>query len=173
MKDNLANIPELNLDKTEHFYVVGTKNRDGIVAGNYKADLKKGIGDSGALINTISGMSESEKAALREALGVGGDTLPAGDDTVGKILIVSADSLGAQGLSDEQITAAGVDIDTFMAGRYIALKLVHENDTYSLCPLDSMYLDGPDEVIAHFGDIPLGKRDSGWYLGSSEGGGIS
>lgn len=79
MKDNLANIPELNLDKTEHFYVVGTKNRDGIVAGNYKADLKKGTVTGNALINTISGMSEEDKAALREALGVGGDT-PAGDD---------------------------------------------------------------------------------------------
>ncbi len=25
MKDNLANIPELNLDSAEHFYVVDTK----------------------------------------------------------------------------------------------------------------------------------------------------
>lgn len=70
MKDNLANIPELNLDKTEHFYVVGTKNRNGIVAGNYKADLKKGTVSGNALINTISGMSETDKEALRQALGV-------------------------------------------------------------------------------------------------------
>lgn len=40
MKDNLANIPELNLEDTEHFYVVGTKNRDGIIAGITKLILR-------------------------------------------------------------------------------------------------------------------------------------
>ena len=54
MKDNLSNIPELNLDSAEHFYVVGTKNRDGVLAGNYKVDLKKlsGGGNSGEDFST-------------------------------------------------------------------------------------------------------------------------
>lgn len=54
MKDNLSNIPELNLDSAEHFYVVGTKNRDGILAGNYKVDIKKGSesGDNTSVLRT-------------------------------------------------------------------------------------------------------------------------
>lgn len=44
MKDNLSNIPELNLEDTEHFYVVGTKNRDGILGEyNLKTDLKAAL----------------------------------------------------------------------------------------------------------------------------------
>lgn len=56
MKDNLSNIPELNLDKTEHFYVVGTKNRDGVLAGNYKVDIKKGSGsdDNTSVLRTTA-----------------------------------------------------------------------------------------------------------------------
>lgn len=41
MKDNLANIPELNLEDTEHFYVVGTKNRTVSLLGITKSILRK------------------------------------------------------------------------------------------------------------------------------------
>lgn len=32
MKHNLENIPEVSIDKVDAFYVVGTKNRDGILS---------------------------------------------------------------------------------------------------------------------------------------------
>jgi hypothetical protein len=47
MRQNLTNITEVNIEDVEHFYVVGTKNRDGILAGNYKVDIKKLSGGGG------------------------------------------------------------------------------------------------------------------------------
>ena len=64
MKDNLSNIPELNLEDTEHFYVVGTKNRDGVLAGNYKVDIKKLSGGG----NSCEDFSTQLKKVIRKTL---------------------------------------------------------------------------------------------------------
>jgi len=126
---------------------------------NWERRNKKITGNQ--LIDAVSAMSEEDKAALREALGVGG-----GDDTAGKILIVSSNSIGVERLSDEQITAIGVDIDTFMAGKYIAMKIIYENEELVVYSLDLMS-SGSGGIRATFGEMALGKTSNGWYLYST------
>lgn len=73
MKDNLSNIPELNLDNAEHFYVVGTKNRDGVLAGNYKVDIKKGSesdDNTSVLRTTPQELTHEQKEVALSNLGV-------------------------------------------------------------------------------------------------------
>lgn len=42
MKQNLTNIPEVKLNDVEHFYVMGSRHKDGILGiENQKVDLKE------------------------------------------------------------------------------------------------------------------------------------
>lgn len=57
MKQNLTNIPEVKLNDVEHFYVMGSRHKDGILGvENQKVDLKE-LGGGGIDLN--------DRAALR------------------------------------------------------------------------------------------------------------
>lgn len=47
MKQNLTNVPKVNLEDVDHFYIVGCVNKDGILGiDNYKLDLVAAIQES-------------------------------------------------------------------------------------------------------------------------------